>query len=441
MTKALQAHKSTSLKGDITVPGDKSISHRSLIFGALAIGTTHITGLLEADDVLATGNALQDLGVPIEKIKDQWVVTGRGLGGFTTPKEPLNFGNAGTGTRLMMGVVGGNDITAHFVGDASLSKRPMGRVLRPLQEMGVGVVDSNDYKLPLTIEGSSNLVPIRYVLPVASAQVKSAILLAGLHGEGTTTVIEPKPTRDHTEKMVSFFGGKSHVEETDEGLAVSVEGGVIMQGRDIEVPSDPSSAAFLVAAAIICPDSDVLIKNVLINPLRIGFYTTLLEMGADIVFENKRNEGGELVADIRAKTSTLKGVTVPAKRAPSMIDEYPVLAVVAAYAQGDTIMEDLAELRVKESDRLAATSDGLTACGVPHKIEEDTLIVTGSDSVQGGAMIETHLDHRIAMAFLTLGLQSEKPVTIDDTAMIATSFPNYIELMKGLGAQFKNPHH
>ncbi len=440
MATPFQSQKSGSLTGTITVPGDKSISHRSLIFGALSIGTTEISGLLEAEDVLATATVLQDMGIPIGQVEGKWVVTGRGPGGLTEPENDLDFGNAGTGARLMMGVVGGNDMAARFNGDLSLVTRPMGRVLRPLQEMGVHVEETNDYTLPMTIKGSSDLVPIRYVSPVASAQVKSAILLAGLHAEGTTTVIEPKPTRDHTEKMVSFFGGKSTVEETPEGLAVSVEGGVVMQGKPISVPGDPSSTAFLVAAALICPGSDVLVKNVLVNPLRTGFYTTLKEMGADISFENERNEGGESVADIRARTTALKGVTVPAQRAPSMIDEYPVLAVLAAFADGETVMEGLDELRVKESDRLAATSNGLTACGVVHRIEDDTLIVTGSQEVEGGGRVETHLDHRIAMAFLTLGLQSKKPVIIDDAKMIATSFPNYISLMTGLGASLAKAH-
>ncbi len=438
MPTPCKTQKTGRLSGTVTVPGDKSISHRSLIFGALSLGTTTISGLLEAEDVMATATVLQDLGVPIEQEEGKWVVTGRGIGGLTEPEKDLDFGNSGTGARLMMGVVGGNDIAAHFNGDLSLVTRPMGRVLRPLQEMGVMVSETNDYTLPLTITGSSDITPIKYVLPVASAQVKSAILLAGLQIQGTTTVVEPSPTRDHTEKMVSFFGGKASIEETEEGLAVSVEGGVPLEGREITVPGDPSSAAFLVAAALICPDSDIVVRNVLTNPLRAGFYVTLQEMGADVSFENERNEGGEMVADIRARYSKLKGVTVPAKRVPSMIDEYPVLAVLAAYAQGETVMEDLAELRVKESDRLAATSAGLSQCGVEHRIEEDSLIVVGSDSVKGGGEIETKLDHRIAMAFLTLGLQSREPVTIDDSSMIATSFPNYLSLMKGLGAKFEN---
>jgi len=423
------------LSGRVRVPGDKSISHRALIFGALATGTTRIRGLLEAEDVLNTAKALQALGVPIERAGAEWRISGRGVGGLRQPDAALDFGNSGTGTRLMLGVIAGHAMTVHLIGDASLSRRPMGRVLKPLQRMGLEVEDDRD-RLPLVARGTSSLVPIDYELPVASAQVKSAILIAGLHAAGETTVVEAEPTRDHTERMLRYFGATVRSESKDGRTRITVEGDAELSGRDVTVPGDPSSAAFVAAAGLLVPGSDITIEGVLTNPTRTGFYRTLREMGGNVHFLNEREEGGELVADIRVRFSRLKGVTVPAARAPSMIDEYPVLAVVAAFAEGDTRMLGLAELKVKESDRLAATAAGLAANGVAADVDGDALIVRGTADVRGGGTVATHLDHRIAMAFLTLGLAADRPVTVDDTSMVATSFPEFRALMQGLGATF-----
>jgi len=432
--KPLTSTKSGALHGAFSVPGDKSISHRALILGALAEGRTEITGLLESEDILCTARALQNLGAHIEKAGSVWTVIGRGLGGLTSPTSDLDFGNSGTGARLMMGVVAGHPVRVVFTGDASLRKRPMARVLDPLKRMGLNIEEEGS-TLPLTLCGTSNLVPIAYRLPVPSAQVKSAVLLAGLLASGETSVIESEKTRDHTEKMLAYFG--AHVSsgpDREGGVRISVEGRKTFKGKPVAVPGDPSSAAFLVAAAILCPGSNVLIKNVLINPTRTGFYKTLSEMGADISFENEREENGEKVADLRAKTSQLTGVEVPAERAPAMIDEYPILAALAAFAQGKTIMNGLAELRVKESDRLAAMVAGLLACGAKAESRGYTLVVTGLSRVRGGATILTHMDHRIAMSFLVLGLAAEEPVTVDDASMIATSFPEFRHLMQQAGA-------
>jgi 3-phosphoshikimate 1-carboxyvinyltransferase len=407
------------------------------MFGALSIGETRITGLLEAGDVLATARAVEMLGASVAHRDGEWIVIGRGLGGLVSPSAPLDFGNSGTGARLMMGIVAGHPIEARFTGDASLCRRPMGRVLRPLRQMGLAVAEGDKETLPLTLIGPDSLAPMRYVLPVPSAQVKSAVLLAGLSAPGETTVVEAEATRDHTEKMLTYLGAEITVTQAPEGRAITLKGQPVLQGRPIRVPADPSSAAFIAAAALICPGSEVVIENVLINPTRIGFYVTLKEMGADIAFEAEREQGGEPVADIRVKHSALRGVTVPAERAPSMIDEYPMLAALSAYARGETLMQGLAELRVKESDRLAATEAGLHACGVEAMAEGDTLRVTGRGHVAGGGFIRTDMDHRIAMAFLTLGLGADKPVTVDDIAMIETSFPNFITLMTGLGARFE----
>lgn len=431
----LSAIKSGPLSGRFRVPGDKSISHRALMLGALAAGTTRIRGLLESEDVLNTAQAVTALGAPAGKTGDVWEVRGRGTGGLAQPAGPLDFGNAGTGSRLMMGVVAPHDIAVTMIGDASLSKRPMGRILGPLKQMGVEVDEDRD-RLPLTVRGSSRLVPIVYELPVPSAQVKSAVLLAGLGTAGETTVIEREPTRDHTERMLRHFGAEVTCVADGETTRITVKGQPELVGRDVTVPADPSSAAFLIAAALIVPGSDVTIEGVLINPTRTGLYTTLKEMGADITFLDEREEGGEPVADIRARHSSLTGVDVPAARAPSMIDEYPMLAVVAAFANGVTRMNGLAELKVKESDRLAATADGLSANGVRAEAVGDTLTVHGTGAVPGGGTVATHLDHRIAMAFLVMGLASEQPVKVDDTAMIATSFPEFRTLMERLGARF-----
>lgn len=424
------------LTGRVRVPGDKSISHRALMFGALATGRTTITGLLEAEDVLNTAKAVTALGAPASKAGDVWTVLGRGVGGLKQPDVPLDFGNSGTGTRLMMGVVAGHDITVTMTGDASLSRRPMGRVLKPLRQMGLITEEDRD-TLPLTVRGTSHLIPIEYALPVPSAQVKSAILIAGLMAAGETTVIEKEPTRDHTERMLRYFGARVETRQRNGLTSVTVHGDAELEGRDVLVPGDPSSAAFLICAALLVPGSDVTVEGVLVNETRTGLYTTLTEMGADIAFENEREEGGEPIADIRARHSQLRGVHVPAERAPSMIDEYPVLAAVAGFAHGDTRMDGLAELKVKESDRLAATAAGLSANGVRASVDGDTLIVHGTGSVPGGGTVATHLDHRIAMAFLTMGLASASPVTVDDTTMIATSFPEFRSLMERLGAGYR----
>ena len=436
--KPLMSKPAAALRGQLRVPGDKSISHRALMLGGLATGRTRIRGLLEAEDVINTGKAMAALGCPVSKEGDTWVVLGRGVGGLTQPSGDLDFGNSGTGTRLMMGIIGGHDMRVRLTGDASLSRRPMGRVLDPLAKMGVEVEDGRK-QLPLVMRGTSELVPIVYTLPVASAQIKSAVLLAGLHALGKTTVIEPEPTRDHTERMLRHFGGIVEVTQEADGRHVTVSGGTELTGRDVTVPGDPSSAAFLIAAALMVRGSEVTTEGVLVNPTRTGLYTTLLEMGADLAFLNEREEGGEPVADIRARASRLRGVRVPAARAPSMIDEYPILACLAATAEGETRMDGLAELKVKESDRLAATAAGLVANGVSAIVDGDSLIVRGGTRVAGGGTVQTHLDHRIAMAFLTLGLVAEAPITVDDTAMIATSFPEFTGLMEKLGAAFEAP--
>lgn len=432
--------KSADLSGHIRIPGDKSISHRSLMFGALASGQTRISGLLEGEDVIHTANAMRAMGATITKDNDVYVIHGTGNGCLLEPEQPLDFGNAGTGARLTMGLVGTYAMKTRFIGDASLSKRPMGRILDPLRLMGVQVEASEGDRLPLTLWGAVTPNPITYRVPMASAQVKSAVLLAGLNTPGITTVIEPVMTRDHTEKMLVGFGADLEVETDNDGVRyIHLEGQGELHGQDITIPGDPSSAAFPIVAALITEGSDITIENVLLNPTRTGLIITLLEMGADISFENKRQTGGEEVADIRVRSSRLKGVKVPKERAPSMIDEYPVLAVAAAFAEGKTVMEGLAELRVKESDRLAAVANGLKKNGVDCEEGKDFLIVTGDPSAKniGGGIVTTYLDHRIAMSFLVLGLGAAKPVTIDDKRMIATSFPEFMGLMAKLGAHIE----
>jgi 3-phosphoshikimate 1-carboxyvinyltransferase len=436
LPRPLSAWKAGPLRGRSRVPGDKSISHRALIFGAIAVGRTRISGLLEAEDVINTAKAVEALGAPARSAGAGWEVLGRGVGGLSEPTAALDFGNSGTGSRLMMGLVAGHDMTVVMTGDASLCRRPMGRVLQPLRQMGLAVLEEGRETLPLTLRGSSDLVPIEYALPVPSAQVKSAILIAGLHAAGETTVIEKEPTRDHTERMLRHFGADISVTAHPQGRAITIKGDAELEGRVVAVPGDPSSAAFVAAAALLVPGSDVTIEGVLVNPTRTGFYLTVREMGGDVAFLNEREEGGEPVADIRVRASRVKGVRVPPERAPSMIDEYPVLSVVAAFADGETHMEGLAELKVKESDRLAATAGALTVNGVQTKLEADRLTIAGSRTVRGGGWVPTHMDHRIAMAALTLGLAAEAPVTIDDDTFIATSFPGYTGLMAGLGARF-----
>ena len=438
MSQPLSAVPTQALAGAISVPGDKSISHRALILGALASGRTHITGLLESKDVNATAKAVAALGAEIRHLNGAVEITGQGVGGLRPPTGDLDFGNSGTGSRLMLGVVAGHDMQARFTGDASLCRRPMARVLKPLQRMGLSLTEDDRTTLPLTIKGTPDLVPIVYPLPVVSAQVKSAVLLAGLHAPGSTTVIEPLATRDHTERMLTHFGAEVSVKDQDDGRrAVSVRGDAELAGASITIPGDPSSAAFAIAAALICEGSDVVLEGVLMNPTRAGFVATVREMGGDVEMLDLRLEGGEPVADFRVRASALRSVDVAAERVPSMIDEYPVLAALAAFAEGETRMRGLAELRVKESDRLAATAAGLAACGVETVIEGDDLIVMGKGTVPGCGVVKTHMDHRIAMAFLTLGLGAEQPVTVDDIGMIATSFPAFVPLMTKIGAEFR----
>ncbi|RWO95276.1 MAG: 3-phosphoshikimate 1-carboxyvinyltransferase [Mesorhizobium sp.] len=427
------------------VPGDKSISHRSFMFGGLASGETRITGLLEGEDVMRTGAAMKAMGAHIEKNGDEWVIRGTGNGALLRPEGPLDFGNAGTGSRLTMGLVGTYDMETTFIGDASLSGRPMGRVLEPLRQMGVQVLKATPGdRMPITLHGPKHAAPITYRVPMASAQVKSAVLLAGLNTPGITTVIEPVMTRDHTEKMLKGFGANLSVETDERGVRhIFIEGQGRLTGQTIAVPGDPSSAGFPLVAALIVPGSDITIENVLMNPTRTGLLLTLQEMGGSIEILNPRNAGGEDVADLRVRYSELKGVIVPPERAPSMIDEYPVLAVAASFAEGETLMQGLEELRVKESDRLSAVANGLKLNGVDCTEGEASLAVRGKPGGKGlgghpngqDTTVQTHLDHRIAMSFLVMGLATEKPVTIDDQAMIATSFPEFMGLMKALGAE------
>ena len=436
------ARRSPPLRGAARVPGDKSISHRAFMFGGLASGETRITGLLEGEDVLRTGEAMKAMGAHIEKKGEEWIIRGTGNGALLQPRGPLDFGNAGTGSRLTMGLVGTYDMETTFIGDASLQSRPMGRVLDPLRQMGVQVLSAAPGdRMPITLRGPRHAAPIAYRVPMASAQVKSAVLLAALNTPGVTTVIEPVMTRDHTEKMLKGFGAAIDVETDAQGVRhIAIEGQGRLAGQAIAVPGDPSSAAFPLVAALIVPGSDIVIGNVLMNPTRTGLILTLQEMGADIEVQNPRKAGGEDVADLRVRHSELKGVTVPAERAPSMIDEYPVLAVAAAFAEGETLMQGLEELRVKESDRLAAVAAGLKLNGVGCAEGEATLAVRGAPGgrgLGGGAAVRTHLDHRIAMSFLVMGLASEHPVTIDDRTMIATSFPEFMGLMERLGARIE----
>lgn len=435
----LSAHKCGPLEGRITVPGDKSMSHRALMFGLLTVGETRISGLLEGEDVLNTAAACRALGAEVTRIGvGEWRVHGVGVGGLHTPAAPLDFGNSGTGCRLMMGVVGAHPIRATFDGDASLRKRPMRRALDPLMLFGTRIVGEGEGgRLPITIEGPARAVPVTYTSPVASAQVKSAVLFAGLTAPGETTVIEPEATRDHTERMLTHFGATVRIEPHGaHGRKITLVGEPELRPAPVVIPADPSSAAFPLVAAALVPGSNVTITGVMMNPLRIGLITTLREMGADIAAVNERVEAGETVADLHVRPAPLTGVDVPAERAPAMIDEYPILAVAAAFASGETRMRGLHELRVKESDRLAAVAAGLAAAGVPHRIEGDDLIVEGRPTVPGGGTVRTHMDHRIAMSFLVMGLVTEAPMTVDDTGFIATSFPDFIGLMRGLGADF-----
>lgn len=431
---------SQGLLGRVSLPGDKSMSHRALLFGLLARGETTTTNLLEGEDVLATARVVEALGGKVEhREPGVWSVWGAGLGSLLSPQKPLDFGNAGTGVRLAMGVIAGHGVSAQLKGDASLSSRPMGRVLQPLTMMGARIDPADADRLPLTLMGAANPVPIEYELPVPSAQVKSAVLLAGLNSPGVTTVIEPVPTRDHTERMLKAFGAELSIEESGARRVIRLKGRPTLSGQAIDIPGDPSSAAFAIVAALIVEGSDVTIENVMLNPTRTGLVKTLQEMGGSIEIENEREAGGELVGDLRVRSSRLTGVAVPASRAPSMIDEYPVLAVAAAFADGTTRMDGLEELRVKESDRLAAVVNGLNANGVANRSGADWLEVDGDpDGDFGGGTVSTHLDHRIAMAFLVFGLAAAKPIGVDDAAMIATSFPSFIDDFTALGATFRH---
>ena len=436
----LTARRNGPLSGSVRVPGDKSMSIRALILGALTVGATRVGGLLEGEDVLNTAQALRALGARVERSGErEWLIHGVGVGGFAEPAGPLDFGNSGTGCRLMLGAVAGCPVTATFDGDASLRTRPMQRVLDPLQRMGARTLASADGRLPLTLAGARDPMPIVFAPPVPSAQLKSATLLAGLSAPGETVVIEAEPTRDHTEKMLLHFGADVRVELDGQGNGngrrITLVGQPELTPRPVTVPADPSSAAFPLVAALLVPGSDVVLRGVMMNPLRTGLLATLGEMGARIERLDERNEGGEDVADLRIRAGALHGVEVPAARAPSMIDEYPILAVAAAFAEGPTVMRGLKELRVKESDRLAATAALLRANGVAADIEGDDLIVYGKGRPAGGGLVTTHMDHRIAMAAIVFGLASEKPVQIDDGTFIATSFPGFVELMQSLGAE------
>jgi 3-phosphoshikimate 1-carboxyvinyltransferase len=434
----LSGEPSGPLRGQLRPPGDKSMSHRAFILGLLCVGRTDVEGLLEGADVLNTGEACRALGARIERQGEgRWSVFGMGLGALLAPRVTLDFGNAGTGTRLMMGVVAGHAITARFDGDASLRKRPMRRVLDPLVTMGAEVLEENEGRCPILLKGTPEPLPIEYATPVASAQIKSAVLLAGLNSPGRTIIIEPQASRDHTEKMLAYFGATIASEPLGQGRRIVLEGRPELSPSRILVPADPSSAAFPIVAALIVPGSEIVVEGMMMNPLRIGLVKTLREMGAQIDVLDQRDAGGEIVADLRVRFSPLAGIDVPAERAPSMIDEYSILAIAAAFAEGRTRMRGLSELRVKESDRLAAIVAGLRAAGVGALIEGDDMIVEGRNGdVPGGGIVMTELDHRIAMSFLCLGLAARRKMAIDDARMIATSYPTFAAQMTKLGARF-----
>jgi 3-phosphoshikimate 1-carboxyvinyltransferase len=435
----LTARRSAALTGRVRVPGDKSISHRALILGALTVGETRITGLLEGEDVINTGKAMRALGATVERTGDgAWTVRGVGVAGFAAPAAALDFGNSGTGCRLVMGAVAGCPIEAIFDGDASLRSRPMRRILDPLERMGARTKNGAEGgRLPVTLLGARDPMPVEFEAPVPSAQLKSAVLLAGLAAPGATTVIEKEATRDHTEKMLKHFGASVRVTAFgDHGRRIALQGQPELEAAPVVVPADPSSAAFPLVAALIAPGSDIILDGLMMNPLRTGLLTTLKEMGAVFEILAERNEGGEDVADLRVLAGGMKGVDVPPERAPSMIDEYPILAVAAAFAEGTTRMRGLKELRVKESDRLEATAAMLRVNGVEVEIVDDDLIVHGKGRAPGGGVVATHMDHRLAMSALMMGLGSEQPVGVDDAAFIATSFTGFVELMRSLGGDF-----
>lgn len=441
----MTSRKSGPLKGIANVPGDKSISHRALILGAMAVGETRIEGLLEGQDVLDTAKAMHSFGATVtDHGGGNWSVNGVGVGGFCEPETVIDCGNSGTGVRLLMGAMSTHPISATFTGDASLNKRPMARVTDPIALFGAEAHGRTGGRLPMTIQGAKHPVPIQYKVPVPSAQVKSAVLLAGLNAPGKTVVIEPEATRDHTERMLAGFGAEITVEDCSEGRVITLTGQPELNPQNITVPRDPSSAAFPVCAALICEGSNVLVPNIGLNPTRAGLFTTLREMGADLSYENERVEGGEPVADLRARFSPdMVGIEVPPERAASMIDEYPILSVVAAYASGKTVMRGVRELRVKESDRIEAMATGLRANGVEVEDGEDWWIVSGqgTGNVRGGGLCATYLDHRIAMSFVIMGMASENPVKIDDGSPIVTSFPIFEDLMTDLGGAITRNNH
>lgn len=436
----MSARRGEPLRGTADVPGDKSVSHRALILGALAVGETRIEGLLEGQDVLDTGRAMRAFGATVERAgPGSWVVHGVGVGGFREPEDVIDCGNSGTGVRLIMGAMATSDLSATFTGDASLRSRPMGRVTEPLALFGAEARGRRGGRLPLTLTGAADPAPVRYATPVPSAQVKSAVLLAGLNAPGETVVIEREPTRDHTERMLAGFGATVATEVTEEGRVIVLRGQPELAPQAIAVPRDPSSAAFPVAAALLAEGSEVRAPGIGLNPTRAGFYDTLVEMGADISFERRREEGGEPVADLVVRFGPLRGVEVPPERAASMIDEYPILSALAATAEGRTVMRGVRELRVKESDRIDAMARGLEACGVEVEEGPDWFVVhgRGPGGVAGGATVESRLDHRIAMSFLCLGLAARAPIAVDDGGPIATSFPGFVALMRGLGASIE----
>ena len=440
MSVSFISHRTDALSGTFDVPGDKSISHRSMILSAIAIGRTHVTGLLEGDDVMATKQAMVDCGAQITKEGDTYIIDGVGMGGLTAPDKPLDLGNAGTGVRLLMGLIAGQSLSATFIGDASLSKRPMRRITDPLEEMGAEIT-TNDGKLPVSVTGLATPLPLSYSPKVASAQIKSAILLAGLRARGNTIVTEPHISRDHTEAMLRHFGVSVEQEILADGThRVTMEGGTDLIAKDILVPRDPSSAAFVIVAALLTKDSDVTLPAIGMNPQRTGLITTLIEMGGDITLSNQRLEGGEDVADIRVRSSHLHGIDVPAERAASMIDEYPILSVAASMATGTTMMTGVGELRVKETDRIAVMAQGLSACGVDVTEGDDFMSVTGgTHAPKGGAVINSQHDHRIGMSFLVLGMISQDPIQVDDVETINTSFPQFADKMNAIGASISTP--
>ena len=436
------SYKSSNLSGKMIVPGDKSISHRSLIIGSAVTGKITIKNLLESEDVLATANALRQMGITINKLPDnKWEIFGNGIGSLSGINNILDMGNSGTGARLLMGLVAGSDVEATFIGDESLSKRPMKRITLPLIETGAIIENLNNDSLPIKIKGSKITLPIEYKSPISSAQVKSSILIAGLSSLGSTTIIEPSLSRDHTERMLTYFGAK--VETTklnDSTWKITLDGLPTLKPLDIDVPSDPSSAAFPIVSALITPNSKIKVMDVCINELRTGLYKTLIEMGANIKFTNSREINGELIADITAETSKLKGVTVPKSRASSMIDEYPILSIAAIKAEGDTIMEGIEELRYKETDRIKAVCEGLQKLGIETFDTQDSMVVRGKGSkiqLNGDIEINSNLDHRIAMSFLCLGLTSENPIKVEDTDTINSSFPFFLDKMIKIGAKFE----